>query len=95
MSNFGPLYVTHEILALVQGGQISCLQPSELAWYDWPRLRHGAALRAATALRAAGSVGTRLVLMKYQQMAVQNDFNSVFICSSYNMAVTHPQISAA
>ena len=23
------------ILALVQGSRISCLQPSELAWYDW------------------------------------------------------------
>ena len=47
-----------EILALVQSGQISCLQLSEqsilamarilwseLAWYDWsPRLRLGAAL---------------------------------------------------
>ena len=49
-------------LALVQGSQISCLQPSEPAWYDWsldPRLRLGAALRAA-----AASVGTRLVLQK-------------------------------
>ena len=51
------------LLALVQGGRISCLQPSELAWYDWS-LDLGLQLGAAAALRAAGSVGTRLVLRK-------------------------------
>ena len=39
-------YMYCTCIALVQGGQISCLQPSELAWYDWSRLCLEAALRA-------------------------------------------------